>query len=202
MFNERGSISSNVWAVESNLRDHILSFGDRTCEAFKLGLLGANINPACGDPNAAGVINQSTKDCLSCGLTSTYVGQYWTLGDRGFAPFLGGTNIFTWSDSFDMIRGKHEIRVGGQIRAQQMNVETNGFQDGFILNFGSLTGDGAADLLLGQIGTGSLHDQTFEGAMTGRRWKLFRPYVQDNWRVTNNLTSEPRVGLGAGYAHH
>jgi len=176
--------------------NHILSFGDRSCGAFKVGLLGANINPFCGDPNAAGVINQSTKDCLSCGLTSTYVGQYWTLGDRGFAPFLGGTNIFTWSDSFDMVRGKHEIRVGGQLRAQQMNVETNGFQDGFILNFGTITGDGAADLLIGQIGTGSLHDQTFQGAMTGRRWKLFRPYIQDNWRVSKSLT----LNLGLAWA--
>ena len=194
IFNER---NFNQFTFGFNrIFNHILSFGDRTCEAFKLGLLGANINPFCGDPNAAGVINQSTKDCLSCGLTSTYVGQYWTLGDRGFAPFLGGTNIFTWSDSFDMIRGKHEIRFGGQVRAQQMNVETNGFQDGFILNFGTLTGDGAADLLLGQIGTGSLHDQTFDGAMTGRRWKLFRPYVQDNWRVTNNLT----LNLGLAWA--
>jgi Carboxypeptidase regulatory-like domain len=194
IFNER---NFNQFTFGFNrIFNHILSFGDRSCEAFKLGLLGANINPVCGDPNAAGVIDQSTKDCLSCGLTSTYVGQYWTLGDRGFAPFLGGTNIFTWADSFDMIRGKHEIRFGGQIRAQQMNVETNGFQDGFILNFGSLTGDGAADLLLGQIGTGSLHDQTFDGAMTGRRWKLFRPYVQDNWRVTNNLT----LNLGLAWA--
>ncbi len=32
-----------------------------------------------------------------------------------------------------MIRGKHNIRVGGQIRAQQMNVLTNAFQDGFFV---------------------------------------------------------------------
>jgi hypothetical protein len=194
IFNER---NFNQFTFGFNrIFNHILSFGDRTCEAFKLGLLGANINPFCGDPNAAGVVSQSTKDCLSCGLTSTDVGQYWTLGDRGFAPFLGGTNVFTWSDSFDMIRGKHEIRLGGQFRVQQMNTETNGFQDGFILNFGTLSGDAAADLLLGQIGTGSLHDQTFAGATTGRRWKLVRPYVQDNWRVSNNLT----LNLGLAWA--
>ena len=41
-------------------------------------------------------------------------GGYWSLGDRGFAPFQGGTNVFVISDSFDMIRGKHNIRVGGK----------------------------------------------------------------------------------------
>jgi hypothetical protein len=40
--------------------------------------------------------------------------------------------------------------VGGGIRANQMNVLTNGFGDGYFLIFGSYTGDATADLLLGQ----------------------------------------------------
>ncbi len=173
--------------------NHIRSFGDGTCEAANIGIKGANLNSKC--PNApAGVVTQSTKDCMSCGMSSTLMNNYWALGDRGFAPFQGGTNVFQISDSFDMIRGKHDLKIGGGFRDQQMNVETNAFQDGFYINFG-LTGDATADLLLGQLG-GGIHDQTFFGATTGRRWKLIRPFVEDNWRVTSDLT----LNLGLAWA--
>jgi hypothetical protein len=172
--------------------NHISSFGDGTCESANIGIQGANLNSKC--PGAPAGLSQSSKDCVSCGLSSTLMGNYWSLGDRGFAPFQGGSNVFSISDSFDMIRGKHDIRFGGGVRANQMNVRTNAFQDGFLIPFG-FSGDNTADILLGQIGIG-IHDQTFDGATTGRRWKMFRPYVQDDWRVTNNLT----LNLGLAWA--
>jgi hypothetical protein len=73
------------------------------------------------------------------------------------------------------------------IRANQMNVKTEGFQDGFWTFSGAWTGDPEADLLLGLTSL-AIHDQTFKGTVTGRRWKTFRPFVQDDWRLTNNLT--------------
>jgi hypothetical protein len=176
----------------------IKSYGYGTCEANNvIGIPNANLDAACNPGGQIpGISDQSPGICLSCGLTSIQppAGGYWSLGDRGFAPFQGGTNVFSISDSFDMIRGKHDIKIGGGIRANQMNVLTNSYQDGFYA-IGAQTNDPMADLLMG-LYVFAEHDQTFKGATTGRRWKMFRPYVQDDWRVTPNLT----VNLGFAWA--
>ena len=175
IFSERTVNQINIGF--NRIFNEITSFGSGTCEAQKLGIPGANLGG------------------ISCGLTSTELSGYWSLGDRGYAPFQGGTNVFSISDSFDMVRGNHDIKVGGNIRANQMNVQASGFQDGFWIFTGDWGGEPAASLLLGFPDL-AIHDQTFNGTITGRRWKMYRPYVQDDWRVTKNLT----LNLGLAWA--
>ena len=181
----------------SRIFNHILSFGTGTCEAAIIGIPGADLGSHCdsitGYPPS---LNQSNKDCISCGMTSFQMTTYMSLGDRGYAPYQGGTNVYSASDTLDLIRGKHNIRFGGVVRAEQMNIRNNAFQDGFISQNGSATGDNMGDLLLGSLGTFAAHDQTFLGGTVGRRWKLFRPFVQDDWRVSNTLT----VNIGLAWA--
>ena len=177
--------------------NHINSFGTGSCEAAKLGIPGADLGAPCDSVTGyPASLNQSTKDCESCGLTSFLMGSYFAIGDRGYAPYQGGTNVYSVSDTLHLIRGKHDIAVGMTFRANQMNVRNNAFQDGFAVEAGLATGDDIGDLLLGSLGVFAAHDQTFLGATTGRRFKLYRPFVQDNWRVTSNLT----VNIGFAWA--
>jgi hypothetical protein len=176
--------------------DYITSQGTGTCASSTIvpgGIPGANLGCAPGGSTC-------TTGAYSCGLVSTLMeGGYWSLGDRGYTPFQGGTNVFSFSDSLDLIRGKHDIKVGMAIRANQMNVGAEAFQDGFWIpgvagNFSGFTnatvsvpGNPEADVLMGLLGLAE-HDQTFNGPVTGRRWKIYRPFVQDDWRITKDLT--------------
>ncbi len=180
--------------------NHILSFGEfggQPCKAAAIGIPGADLGSACdGLTGYPASLNQATNDCISCGLTSFQMSSYFSIGDRGYSPYQGGTNVYSVSDTIDLIRGKHDIRIGGVYRANEMNVRNNAFQDGYVVNFGTNTGDNIADLLLGAMGVFAAHDQTFLGGTVGRRWKMVRPFVQDDWRVTSNLT----LNLGVAWA--
>jgi hypothetical protein len=173
--------------------NYIKSQGTGTCSSANLagiGIPGANLG-CTGTPGS----EKCTPGAYSCGLVSVlFNGGLWSLGDRGFTPFQGGTNIFSFGDSLDLIRGKHDVHVGIDVRANQMNVGTEAFQDGFWIPLGAFSGNAEADLTLGYVSI-SEHDQTFNGPVTGRRWKIIRPFVQDDWRLTKDLT----LNIGLAY---
>ena len=177
--------------------DYISSQGTGTCAS-------ATIVPG-GIPNAnlGCLTGTNCQGFYSCGLVSTeFQGGgpgYWSLGDRGYSPFQGGTNIYSFKDTLSWTLHKHDLKMGIDFRGNQMNVGTEAFQDGFWIVgvFGNFTGlssgnvnipgNTEADFLLGIPGL-AIHDQTYDGPVTGRRWKIYRPFIEDDWRVTSSLT--------------
>jgi len=170
--------------------DFIKSYGNGTNKSTELGIPGSNL-----------------LNGISDGLVATtFTGGYWSVGDRGFAPFQGGTSIWHIQDSFDAVRGPHHLVIGGEYRANQLNSITGAWQDGlyvfdnlFTAGFsqGALdnsTGSPIASILL-SVPVELVHDYLFGFTTVGRRWKLFRPYIQDEWRVKPSLT----LSLGLAY---
>jgi len=80
-----------VWLQSDFRLHHFARHG--TCASSTIvpgGIPGANLGCAPGGSTC-------TAGAYSCGLVSVLmVGGYWSLGDRGYTPFQGGTNIFSF----------------------------------------------------------------------------------------------------------
>jgi hypothetical protein len=170
--------------------DHIKSYGDGTNWSDQLGIPNANL----GTDLSSGFLNTQFND------------GYWGLGDRGFSPIQDGTNIFQFSDDFEWTHGAHSFSIGFGTRFMELNEMGNTFPMGELSfdnlftaqltngSFNSATGNPIASFLLGIPAAGE-HDNAFSGDVSGRRWKEFRPYFQDSWKLRPRLT----VQLGLAY---
>lgn len=187
-----GNKINQFTAGYNRIFDHIVSYGDGTNWSDQLGIPNANL----GSYFSSGFLNVQFNE------------GYYGLGDRGFSPIQDGTNVFHYSDDFEWVHGAHSFSLGMGARFYQLNelgdafpmgemsfdnLFTAGFSNG---SLNSSTGNPIASFLLG-IPAGGEHDNAFSGAVSGRRWKEFRPYFQDNWRVKQNLTVQ--LGMAWNY---
>lgn len=139
------------------------------------------------------------------------------LNVTGFMSSLGNANIGTqqlfatttyhYADNVTIVRGRHMMKMGGNILRQQMNVfyAGNNGRTGSITFGGRFTAANAinpggklvgdADFVLG------LPDSLNRGLSTGtwgQRKTIYGFYFQDDWRVTNSLT----LNLGMRWEYH
>ena len=186
-----GSGAVNQFTAGYNrVYNYITSFGYGSNKARELGIPGANLG---------------TDETSS--LTRMTFQNFVGIGDRGFSPFQGGTDVYHYSDTLTMVRGNHTFNTGGTFRAMQLNLLgdtalagqfaftpffTSGFNAAGALN--GATGYSIASLLLGLPASGGRNDQ-LNGSVKGRRWKEFRGFIDDTWRMSDALT----LTLGLAY---
>jgi hypothetical protein len=135
------------------------------------------------------------------GIPQISVSGFSGFGDHGFLPFNDENNYFQIIDSMSLIRGKHTIRFGGEVRRDKFDELGNSFPRGAFNFSGFATqnpaataGSGAAfaDYMLGLI-------RTSDGAMILADTDLRRTsqayYIDDTWKIHPKVT----INLGLRY---
>jgi Carboxypeptidase regulatory-like domain len=132
----------------------------------------------------AGVV-RAQKENTKAAISTNVIGYF-----NAFTryPLFQERHFFDLRDDLSMTRGTHLVKVGVEWRYDKVD-RVERFQGDAALTFrGALTGDSAADLMLG------LPDmiQQNSGAELYPFGSEFSAYVQDDWKVTRRLT----VNLG------
>jgi hypothetical protein len=125
------------------------------------------------------------------GIPFVEVGGFASVGNPITGPANDYQNTFSLTDSLAWVRGKHEIKFGGEFQRDQLNtllgIASNGF---FVFAPVPIIGNAFADFLIGQPvvflqGGGDLP--------RGMRAGNDNLYVQDSYKATSRLTLN--VGL-------
>jgi len=121
-------------------------------------------------------------------------------GDDSSGPFAINNAIFQAADTFSLIRGKHSLRMGGEIRRDRYNQKGNEFARGSFEFNGQYSsnpttkagGDSTADLLVGAL---SRAESTIALAFAQFRATSVAAFIDDTWKVTPKLT----INMGLRY---
>ena len=93
-------------------------------------------------------------------------------------------NIYEVSDAFSRIAGKHGLKFGGEMHADQINTDPDVYFNGSFSFTGTETGVDFADFLLG---VASNYTQGQAQSFYNRNLYM-AAFAQDSWRATNHLT--------------
>ena len=121
--------------------------------------------------------------------------------DAGSTPFYNSNPTYTYRDTVTKLLHSHNLKTGFYFTANQKNEDWVGETQGglgFNANGGSWytsdpsmgespssTGNSFTDFLVGDIST---YTQTNQQVKYHFKFKIFEPFIQDDWRVNKNLT--------------
>ncbi|MGP0020888.1 MAG: carboxypeptidase regulatory-like domain-containing protein [Candidatus Sulfotelmatobacter sp.] len=119
--------------------------------------------------------------------------------DTSSAPWFNSNPTYTYKDNVTKILGKHNLMFGGYFVAAQKNEDASVEPQGWLNFYGdpgsaytgsaqdawASTGNAFADMQIGQI---NQFGQASKKIKYYFRYKIFEPYLQDDWHATKKLT--------------
>jgi len=169
-------MGSDTWVVKSNM----------------INVVRANLNRIDAKPTVTSGADLSSlgfryagTNATAAGLPFLSVNGFFSAGDAQ-QPFATRTNnVFSASDDFTWVTGRHSYKFGGELRRDQIKVSFINRPNGDFTFNGQYTGNAAADFLLGlpaQFRQGS-GDPNLDGSS-----RTYAVYAQDEFRVGARVT--------------
>jgi len=134
----------------------------------------------------------TTTDPSLEGFPKFSITGFETIGDSTSNPIRYTVNNFNWNDALTWNKGRHSIKIGGDVLRVQYYQPTNSNFNGTFTFNGKMTNDGFADFLLGSMSStsrkiGTVTNHIYSSAVGA--------YVQDDFKMTPRLT----LNLGLRY---
>ena len=127
------------------------------------------------------------------GLTVFAPDQYNFIGDPEFNPTYTLSQELQFSDTVTLLVGNHNVRVGAAVRQSKFNLFQIPQPRGAFRFSGEFTGDPLGDAFLGYASETDIQNIT---DIKNTTW-YYAAFLQDDWRVTNNLT----LNIGLRYEY-
>jgi outer membrane receptor protein involved in Fe transport len=178
--------------LQDAMMSHNLVVGSSVVNQFRASINRIDANPAVTSglkPGDYGIGFANTNP-LAAGLPSISVQGFFgggvsALGDPQ-QPFVQRVNhVWQIADDLTWIKGQHSFKFGFDVRREAMNIAFINRPNGDLTFSGGITGNAMADFLLGL--PAQARATTTQAIQDGYGW-LFAGYVQDEYRVTPQLT--------------
>ena len=178
------------WTINSNTVNsaHLTGVRVRNDRGYNSGDINANI-VGVTDP-------QLLAHGLQLSVGTSGKNHGFSMGGGSNALAVINDNTFSGSDDLTLVRGKHQIVIGGEYVQNELNLN-NGYEGNGIFSFngaysgsgpagGTTVGDGNLDYLWGSMNS----FQQSKAQQNANRGPIPSLYIQDTWHASKRLTIE------------
>ena len=189
-----------LWDRGHNAMIHELhTFGSSTMNSLIIGfnrpvrkLYAQNYKT---DVNKLWGVDYLPSQPLDFGFPAVSVAGFSPVGDVVSLPIDRAANTYQVTDGLSLVRGRHGLKIGGEVRRLQHTGNFDIYSRGQMIFPGFLSGSGISDLLLGLPTVGIQSQINNKQTLRTTATNL---YIQDDWKLRPTLT----LNLGMRYEYN
>jgi hypothetical protein len=141
----------DAWKFQHLVLSETHVFSSRAVNEFRFGFnRNALIGLAADIPRNATDYGFTFPSTIPINVPQWAVSGFTVNGYTDMGPGDNATNTFQWNDTFSLVKGRHNLKFGVDIRRYQLNANIASAFNGAYNFTGAVTGNSFADFLLGQ----------------------------------------------------